>query len=124
MAVIAYANPDHPSYHGPKSVKCYGCKLPCAQSAWGPWCYACNAKRLDQIGGALDGMLTRAKFCDAVREAVNLNNLVFEKLMNERNAILRAAGGKVTATKDQHRPSSHWSHQSHKDGSETYQIDP
>ena len=123
MATIAYANPDHPSYHGPKVAKCYGCKSPCSKSAWGLWCYACNVKRLDRISGALNGMLERAKFCEAVREAVGLNDRVIENLMNERNAILRAAGGKVTATKDQHRPSSHWSHQSHKDGSETYQID-
>lgn len=68
-------------------------------------------------------MLTRAQFDEAVREAVALRDSLIEGLMNERNAILRAAGGKVTATKDQHRPSSHWSHQSHKDGSETYQID-
>lgn len=83
-----------------------------------------TAQRGRAAGKVVETRKTRAKFCDAVREAVNLNNLVFEKLMNERNAILRAAGGKVTATKDQHRPSSHWSHQSHKDGSETYQIDP
>ncbi|MEQ1716616.1 MAG: hypothetical protein ABL907_11630 [Hyphomicrobium sp.] len=68
-------------------------------------------------------MAEKAKFCAAVREAVGLNDRVIENLLNERNAILRAAGGIVTATKEQHRPSSHWSHQSHKDGSETYQID-
>lgn len=121
--MIAYQNPEHPSYHGRKAVTCYGCGEKCAKSAWGNWCHPCNVKRLDQISSALAGMLERAKFCEAVREAVGLNDRVIENLVNERNAILRAAGGKVTATKAQHRPSSHWSHQSHKDGSETYQID-
>lgn len=123
--MLAYQNPEHPSYLGPKSAKCYGCGQQCAKSAWGPWCHACNVKRLDQISSTLDGMIERAKFDEAVRKAVALNDGLIEKekLLNERNAILRAAGGKVTATKEQHRPSSHWGHQSHKDGSETYQID-
>lgn len=121
--MIAYQDPNHPSYHGPKTVKCYGCGSKCAKSAWGNWCHPCNVKRLDQISAAFDDLETRMKFDAAVREAVGLNERVFENLMAERNAILRAAGGKVTATKEQHRPSSHWSHQSHRDGSETYQID-
>lgn len=121
--MIAYQNPGHPSYHGPKVVKCYGCGAKCSKSAWGDWCHACNVKRLDRISTSLDGMIERAKFCEAVREAVGNHDGLIEKLLNERNAILRAAGGKVTASKEQHRPSSHWSHQSHRDGSETYQID-
>lgn len=121
--MIAYQNPEHPSYHGPKVVKCYGCGKACAKSAWGEWCHACNVKRLDRISANLDGILERAKFCEAVRKAVVDHDGLIEKLLNERNAILRAAGGKVTATKEQHRPSNHWSHQSHRDGSETYQID-
>lgn len=123
MALIAYQDPEHPSYHGKKTVKCYGCGCKCAKSAWGPWCFPCNIKRLDRISASMDAFEQRAKFCAAVREAVGLNDRVVENLLNERNAILRAAGGKITATKEQHRPSSHWSHQSHKDGSETYQID-
>lgn len=121
--MIAYQDPQHPSYHGRKTVKCYGCGEKCAKSAWGNWCHPCNVKRLDQISAALDGMEQRIKFDEAVRKAVALNEDMFTRLINERNAILRAAGGKVTATKEQHRPSQHWSHQSHKDGSETYQID-
>lgn len=121
--MLAYQNPDHPSYHGRKAVKCYGCGEKCSKSAWGNWCHPCNVKRLDRISATLDGMVERAKFDEAVRAGVALNNDMFERLVNERNAILRAAGGKVTATKAQHRPSSHWSHQSHPDGSETYQID-
>lgn len=121
--MIAYQNPEHPSYHGRKTVKCYGCGVKCSKSAWGNWCHPCNVKRMDQISATLEGMAARAKFDEAVRKAVALNEDMFTQLMNERNAILRAAGGTVTATKDQHRPSSYWSHQSHKDGSETYRID-
>lgn len=80
-------------------------------------------KRLDRISANLDAFEQRAKICQAVREAKALEDNVIERLLNERNAILRAAGGKVTAAKEQHREASHWSHQSHKDGSETYQID-
>lgn len=121
--MIAYQDPQHPSYLGPKKVKCHGCGEKCAKSAWGNWCHPCNVKRLDQIGATLDTMLEKAKFDAAVRAAVAFDERRFERLMNERNAILRAAGGTVTATKEQHRPSSYWSHQSHKDGSETYRID-
>ena len=121
--MIAYQNPEHPSYHGRKAVKCYGCGVKCSKSAWGNWCHPCNVKRLDQIGSALNGMSERIKFDEAVRKAVARDSDMFERLLNERNAILRAAGGTVTATKEQHRPSSYWSHQSHKDGSETYRID-
>lgn len=123
MGMIAYQDPNHASYHGPKTVKCYGCGCKCAKSAWGNWCHPCNVKRLDQISGTLEGMIEKAKFDEAVRKAVAFKEKLFEDLLNERNAILRAAGGKVTATKEQHRPSQHWSHQSHKDGSETYRID-
>lgn len=122
--MLAYQNPEHPSYHGPKTIKCYGCAVKCSKSAWGPWCFKCNVERMDRIGAALDGLEQRMKFSAAVEEAVKLNDRVVENLMLERNAILRAAGGKVTATKAQHRHSSHWSHQSHEDGSQTYQIDP
>lgn len=121
--MIAYQNPEHPSYRGPKVVKCYGCGSKCAKSAWGNWCHPCNVKRLDQISAAFDDLETRMKFDAAVREGIAFREKMYEDLLNERNAILRAAGGKVTATKEQHRPSRHWSHQSHKDGSETYQID-
>lgn len=122
-AVIAYQDANHKSYHGPKTVKCYGCGKSCSKSAWGNWCHPCNVKRLDRISATLDDMAARARFSEAVRKATEDRDHLIENLLNERNAILRAAGGKVTATKDQHRPSNHWSHQSHKDGSETYQID-
>ena len=121
--MLAYQNPEHPSYLGRKTVKCYGCGTKCSKSAWGNWCHPCNVMRLDQISATLNNMVERAKFCEAVRKAVGNHDALIGRLLNERNAILRAAGGKVTATKEQHRPASHWSHQTHKDGSETYQID-
>lgn len=121
--MIAYQDAQHPSYRGPKVVKCYGCGRTCAQSAWGNWCHPCNVRRLDQISSTLDNMAERAKFCAAVREGVAVNYDLINRLLHERNAILRAVGGKVTATKEQHRDASHWSHQSHADGSQTYQID-
>lgn len=122
--MLAYQNPEHPSYLGRKVAKCFGCGKKCAKSAWGQWCHPCNVKRLDQISAALENMEARAKFAEAVREVAGNQDRLIERLINERNAILRAAGGKVTATKEQHRGSSYWSHQSHPDGSETYQIDP
>lgn len=121
--MIAYQDPQHVSYHGPKTVKCYGCGEKCSKSAWGNWCHPCNVKRLDGISAALDGLAEKMRFSEAVEKAVAQNENLYGLLINQRNAILRAAGGKVTASKAQHRPSNHWSHQSHKDGSETYQID-
>lgn len=122
--MLAYQNPEHPSYLGKPTAKCHGCKKAVPKSAWGEWCHPCNVARLDRISASLDNIIEKAKFDEAVRKAVSFNDHVVEKLMIERNAILRAAGGKVTATKEQHRHSSHWGHQSHRDGSETYQIDP
>lgn len=66
MGMIAYQDPNHASYHGPKTVKCYGCGCKCAKSAWGNWCHPCNVKRLDQISGTLEGMIEKAKFDEAV----------------------------------------------------------
>lgn len=121
--MIAYQDAEHPSYNGKKTVKCYGCGCKCSKSAWGNWCHPCNVKRLDRISANLESMVEKARFCEAVREATALNSRIYADLLNQRNAILRAAGGKITATKAQHRESSYWSHQSHEDGSQTYQID-
>jgi len=125
--MLAYQNPDHESYHRsrkPGAHRCLGCRKECTYSAGGPWCHPCNVKRMDQISASLNGMVERARFDDAVQKAVRLRDDAYESLIRQRNAILRAAGGKVTATKEQHkREVNHWSHQSHKDGSETYQID-
>lgn len=121
--MLAYQNPEHPSYRGKPTEKCLGCRKAVPKSAWGPWCHPCNVERLDRISANLEDFAAKAAFDAAVQKAVSFNEHVVEKLMIERNAILRAAGGKVTATKEQHRHSSHWSHQSHRDGSETYRID-
>jgi hypothetical protein len=123
MALIAYQDPQHASYHGPKTVNCYGCGVACSKSAWGKWCHPCNVKRLDGISAALDGMSERLRFSEAVAKATEDRERLVEHLIIQRDAILRAAGGRVTATKEQHRQSSYWSHQSHKDGSETYAVD-
>jgi hypothetical protein len=121
--MTAYQDAAHPSYHGPKSVKCYGCGQKCAKSAWGAWCHPCNVRRMDKISSTLNGMIDKARFSEAVQKAVENYEGLITRLITERDAILRAAGGKVTAAKEQHRPSTYWSHQSHKDGSQTYQVD-
>lgn len=125
--MIAYQDPSHPSYHGTKVAECYGCGEQCAKSSWGPWYHSCNVKRLDRIGSSLRNMVERAKFDEAVRAAVISNDDMIEHLLNQRNAILRAAGGKVTATKEQHRPAGYWGQQSHvtlSSGSETDNDQP
>ena len=48
-----YANELHPSYHGPKTQRCLGCRVKCARSAWGNWCFACNVARMTRIDRAL-----------------------------------------------------------------------
>ena len=124
--MLPYQDPEHESYSVSRrrgKHRCLGCGTPCTYSAWGPWCHPCNVARMDKIGATLHDMAERARFDEAVQEAVAFNRQVVERLLNERNAILRAAGGTVTATREQHRPSSYWSHQSHEDGSETYRID-
>jgi hypothetical protein len=121
--MIAYQNPEHASYHGPKVVKCYGCGSKCAKSAWGNWCHPCNVKRLDQIGSTLESMVEKAKFDAAVREAVSLNDRVYEKLHRENIALIRAAGGTVTVTKEQlEAPCTYQSCSYDKDGSQTFRA--
>lgn len=110
-------------YHSGKPCIVKGCKEP-AGTWWGPhWCRQHNHERLERIGATLKDMVEKAKLSALVNEAVTNWRATVDGLLRERNAILRASGGKITATKEQHRHSSHWSHQSHKDGSETYQID-
>jgi hypothetical protein len=125
--MIAYQDPDHEGnsaqHHSGKPCHTRGCKEP-AGTAWSPlWCFKHNVERMDRISASLDDFAERAKFSALVDKACSDWRRTVGNLLNERNAILRAAGGKVTATKEQHRDSKHWSHQSHRDGSETYQID-
>jgi hypothetical protein len=58
-AMIAYQNPEHPSYHGRKTVTCYGCGEKCSKSAWGNWCHPCNVERMDRISATLGGMASK-----------------------------------------------------------------
>ena len=126
--MLPYQDPNHkgnsPEYHTGKPCIRKGCKEP-AGTWWGPhWCFKHNVERMDGISTALDDAVERAKFSTMVDKATAGWHSTVGALLKERNAILRAAGGKVTATKDQHdREALHWSHQSHKDGSQTYQID-
>lgn len=125
---LACRDPDHPgnspAHHTGKTCIREGCDEP-AGTAWGPyWCMKHNVERMDQISSALDTMIEKAKFNELVDKAVGQWRQLCEQLLKERNAILRAAGGKVTVTKEQlERDVMHWSHQSHKDGSQTYQVD-
>ena len=125
--VLPYQDPAHDGnsaqYHSGKSCRTKGCKEP-AGTWWSPlWCFRHNVERMDNISSTLESMADKARFSELVNKACEDWRRTVGNLLNERNAILRAAGGKVTATKEQHRDSKHWSHQSHRDGSETYQID-
>ena len=127
MTLLPYQDPAHKGnsedYHSGKPCRTKGCKEP-AGTAWSPlWCVRHNIERIDRISANLDSMIEKAKFAELAGKVAEDWKRCVDGLLIERNAILRAAGGKVTATKEQHRHSSHWSHQSHKDGSETYQID-
>jgi hypothetical protein len=45
-----YADPNHPGNKIRPRVRCLGCgKLGCV-TAWGPWCFDCNVKRIDRLG--------------------------------------------------------------------------
>ena len=127
MTLIAYQDPNHSgnavSYHTGKPCIEKGCEEP-AGTAWGPhWCFAHNVARLDRISANLNEFSERAKFSEMAEKAADGWRGLVEKLLRERDAIIRAAGGKVTVTKAQlEAKQTYWSHQSHKDGSQTYRI--
>lgn len=125
--MLAYQDPAHEGnsaqHHSGKPCRTKGCTEK-AGTWWSPlWCFKHNVERMDNISATLESMAEKAKFSELVNKAAEDWRRTVGNLLKERNAILRAAGGKVTATKEQHRDSKHWSHQSHRDGSETYQID-
>jgi hypothetical protein len=125
--MLPYQDPNHKGnsaeYHSGKPCYTNGC-TEAAGTKWSPlWCFKHNVERMDRISANLEDMVERAKFSALADKVAEDWYHTVGNLIKERNAILRAAGGKVTATKAQHRDSSHWSHQSHRDGSETYQID-
>ena len=55
----AYANADHPGNKIRPRIRCAGCGQMGCTTAWGPWCFDCNIKRMDRIGGFLESELKR-----------------------------------------------------------------
>lgn len=126
--MLPYQDPAHDGnsakYHTGKVCTVKGCREP-AGTWWGTnWCFKHNVERLDRIGSSLNEMADKAKFSSLIDKAVKNWRATCTELIQERNAILRAAGGRVTATRLQHlREVKRWSHSSHRDGSATYEID-
>jgi hypothetical protein len=54
-----YANPDHPGNKLRPDVRCLSCGTKGCTTAWGDWCFACNVKRMDRIGGFFASELRR-----------------------------------------------------------------
>jgi hypothetical protein len=54
MGERAYADPNHPGNKIRARLRCVGCGTKGCITAWGPWCFDCNVKRMDRIGAALD----------------------------------------------------------------------
>ena len=48
-----YRDREHPGNKIRPEVKCLGCGQKGCVTAWGPWCYDCNVKRMDRINDAL-----------------------------------------------------------------------
>ena len=48
-----WADINHPSYHGKKTVSCLGCGERCSRSSWGPWCFTCNVYRMTGINRSM-----------------------------------------------------------------------
>lgn len=49
---MPWRDPNHKSYYRsrkPGKHTCLGCGVPCAYSAWGPWCHPCNVSRMRGI---------------------------------------------------------------------------
>lgn len=47
-----WADPNHESYRVSRKRgkhTCNGCGTACTYSAWGPWCFECNVKRMRGI---------------------------------------------------------------------------
>ncbi len=45
----AYENRDHPGNAIRPDVRCTGCGVMGCTTAWGPWCFDCNVKRLRHL---------------------------------------------------------------------------
>lgn len=44
-----FADPHHPGNAIRPNVKCLGCGVMGCTTAWGPWCFDCNVKRMDHL---------------------------------------------------------------------------
>lgn len=55
-----YADPTHPGNKIRPRVRCIGCGAKGCTTAWGPWCFGCNVKRIDRISGNLERMCREA----------------------------------------------------------------
>jgi len=51
--MIAYRDLGHPGNAIRKNVVCMGCGCKGCTTAWGPWCFECNVKRIDRINAQL-----------------------------------------------------------------------
>lgn len=54
MTDYPYRDPNHPGNAVRPSVQCIGCGNKGCITAWGPWCFTCNVKRMDRINKALE----------------------------------------------------------------------
>lgn len=59
MSERPYADPSHPGNALRPRVRCIGCGTLGCTTAWGPWCFACNVRRIDRISGFLESELKR-----------------------------------------------------------------
>lgn len=54
-----YADRNNPGNKIRPKVKCLGCGQKGCITAWGPWCFDCNVRRIDRISSFLDNELKR-----------------------------------------------------------------
>lgn len=49
-----WADPHHPGNKLRPKVKCMGCGRKGCVTAWGPWCFECNCKRMARLTTSFD----------------------------------------------------------------------
>lgn len=54
-----YQDPNHPGNAIRPEVECIGCRKHGCVTAWGPWCFDCNVKRMDRIDASLASVASR-----------------------------------------------------------------
>lgn len=125
--MLPYQDPKHEGnsakYHTGKPCVVKGCEKP-AGTWWGPsWCFEHNVERLDRISVSLDDFARKAEFAAAVDKATETMRALIEEKCREVIALVRAAGGEVTVTRDQLESDCKYeSCNYHKDGSRTYRA--